>query len=145
VQVFERNGAFVRLWGRPGAGFGEFNGPAGIAVRRKEVYVADRSNNRVQVFNHCGTFLRTLGSPHPGSGPGQFAAAPNGPVGAAVHRYEVYATDFDNNRVQVFHRSGRYLRKFNTFNHPNGVAVFDDEVYVTERDARQVQVWLRIP
>jgi DNA-binding beta-propeller fold protein YncE len=51
---------FLRKWGTPGAGDGQFNGPAGIAVKGDEVFVTELGNNRVQVFDRNGAFLKTL-------------------------------------------------------------------------------------
>ncbi|NLX49483.1 MAG: hypothetical protein GXY82_06365 [Methanospirillum sp.] len=50
---------FVLKWGISGSGDGEFNYPSGIAVDGAgNVYVADTDNNRIQVFDAEGTFLR---------------------------------------------------------------------------------------
>lgn len=58
VVHFDRKGRFVRAWGRKGAGPGEFNLPHAIALDSKgRLYVADRSNARIQVFDQAGTFL----------------------------------------------------------------------------------------
>jgi DNA-binding beta-propeller fold protein YncE len=52
VQVFDKAGKFLTMWGRKGSGAGEFFNPHGVIVDRGTgyVYVADTSNNRVQVF-----------------------------------------------------------------------------------------------
>ncbi len=50
VEVFDRNGTFLRTFGSFGSGDGQFNGPFGVAVEGSEVFVVDRFNNRVQVF-----------------------------------------------------------------------------------------------
>jgi DNA-binding beta-propeller fold protein YncE len=52
VQVFDKTGKFLTMWGRKGSAAGEFANPHGIIVERGTgcVYVADTSNNRVQVF-----------------------------------------------------------------------------------------------
>jgi peptidylamidoglycolate lyase len=58
VIKFSANGEFQYEWGRRGAGAGEFDLPHAIdtdAIGR--VYVADRSNSRVQVFDDRGKFL----------------------------------------------------------------------------------------
>ena len=62
VHRFSADGGFVRSWGRPGSGPGDFTTPHAIAVdKRGRVLVADRENNRVQVFDREGTFLAEWG------------------------------------------------------------------------------------
>ena len=52
-------GEWVASWGSLGSGPGQFDTPHGIAVSPKdEVFVADRGNRRVQVFDPSGKFLR---------------------------------------------------------------------------------------
>ena len=48
-------------WGRPGDGPGEFEIPHGIWVEGDRVYVADRQNNRIQVFTLGGEYLEEWG------------------------------------------------------------------------------------
>jgi hypothetical protein len=58
VVVFDKNGKFVRAWGKLGTGPGEFSQPHSIAVDSKNrVYVADRNNARIQVFESNGKFV----------------------------------------------------------------------------------------
>jgi len=58
VVKFDRNGRFVMTWGTPGTGHGQFNLPHAIDIdRRRRLYVADRANHRVQVFDENGKFL----------------------------------------------------------------------------------------
>jgi streptogramin lyase len=58
VVHFDRNGKFVKAWGKKGGGPGEFNLPHGIGVDSKgTLYVADRNNARIQVFDRNGKFL----------------------------------------------------------------------------------------
>lgn len=45
-------------WGKRGTGEGEFVEPTGIAVGGDHVFVTDTGNNRVQVFNLDGKFIR---------------------------------------------------------------------------------------
>ncbi|MGE3956183.1 MAG: peptidyl-alpha-hydroxyglycine alpha-amidating lyase family protein [Vicinamibacterales bacterium] len=52
-------GEWVGSWGSLGNGPGQFDTPHGIAVSPKdEVYVADRGNRRIQVFDTEGKYLR---------------------------------------------------------------------------------------
>ena len=49
-------------WGKKGAGPGEFNLPHAIRLDAAgQVYVGDRENDRVQVFDANGKFLRQFG------------------------------------------------------------------------------------
>ena len=59
VAKVDRNGQWVKSWGGPGTGQGEFNTPHSIASDAKgNIYVADRGNRRIQVFDNDGKFLR---------------------------------------------------------------------------------------
>ena len=61
VAKFDKNGAWIKAWGEPGNGPGQFKLPHGIAIDAKDnVYVADRGNNRIQVFDADGKFLRQI-------------------------------------------------------------------------------------
>ena len=52
-------GEWVASWGSLGNGPGQFDTPHGIAVSPKdEIYVADRGNRRIQVFDPEGKYLR---------------------------------------------------------------------------------------
>jgi peptidylamidoglycolate lyase len=58
VVVFDKNGKFVRAWGKLGTAAGEFSQPHSIVLDSKgRVYVADRNNVRIQVFDSKGKFL----------------------------------------------------------------------------------------
>jgi hypothetical protein len=59
VAKVDRDGNWIKSWGDRGTGPGQFHTPHSIAVDAHDnVYVADRSNRRIQVFNTEGTFLR---------------------------------------------------------------------------------------
>ncbi len=61
VAKFDKNGDWVKQWGAPGSGPGEFNTPHSIASDKDgNIYVADRGNMRIQVFDHDGNFLREI-------------------------------------------------------------------------------------
>ncbi|OHB82890.1 MAG: hypothetical protein A2V98_12370 [Planctomycetes bacterium RBG_16_64_12] len=58
VVHFDARGRFVKAWGKLGTGPGEFNLVHAIALDSQgRLYVADRNNARVQVFDQNGTFL----------------------------------------------------------------------------------------
>jgi NHL repeat len=58
VLRFSKDGRFIKTWGKEGTGPGEFNVPHGIAIDSTgRVFVADRGNNRIQIFDQDGKFL----------------------------------------------------------------------------------------
>jgi len=58
IQMFDRDGRFLTMWGRKGMGPGEFDMPHAIDLDSKgRVFVADRQNNRVQVFDADGDLV----------------------------------------------------------------------------------------
>ena len=58
VHKFSPTGELLLSWGTPGDGPGQFDLPHAIWVdSRGRVLVADRENNRIQIFNSDGEFL----------------------------------------------------------------------------------------
>ena len=58
VHRFSAQGKLVASWGEPGTGPGQFMLPHGIAVHPDgRVFVADRENDRIQIFSPDGEFL----------------------------------------------------------------------------------------
>ena len=58
VAKFSKEGRFQFDWGKKGAGPGQFDCPHSISLDRQGlVYVADRGNSRVQIFDPTGKYL----------------------------------------------------------------------------------------
>ncbi len=59
VVKFSKDGRFIKAWGRKGSAPGDFDEPHDIFVggSRGWVYVADRKNDRIQVFDQEGKFI----------------------------------------------------------------------------------------
>src|SRR5882762_5026642 len=64
---FDKDGKFIKEWGKKGWGPGEFNVPHSIAMDSiGRLFVGDRGNNRIQVFDQDGKYLlewRQFGRP----------------------------------------------------------------------------------
>ena len=61
VAKVDKDGNWIKSWGEPGDGPGQFNVPHSIATDAQgNVYVADRGNRRIQVFDGDGKFLRQM-------------------------------------------------------------------------------------
>lgn len=67
IVKFSKDGKFIKAWGRKGSGPGEFDLPHALAFdSRGRLFVGDRSNSRIQIFDQEGTFLaewRQFGRP----------------------------------------------------------------------------------
>jgi DNA-binding beta-propeller fold protein YncE len=58
IVKFSRDGKFIKTWGRKGLAPGEFDTPHALAFDSKgRLFVADRNNNRIQIFDQDGNFI----------------------------------------------------------------------------------------
>jgi sugar lactone lactonase YvrE len=61
VAKYDKNGDWVKSFGEPGNGPGQLNTPHSIAADAKgNIYVADRGNSRIQVFDSDGKLEREI-------------------------------------------------------------------------------------
>jgi sugar lactone lactonase YvrE len=112
VLVYDADPPFklLRRMGKPGTQHtstlpGEFAKPVGIAVDEDgNVFVSDTWNNRIEVFDADGTFIRAFGEA--GDGPGYFARPKGISVDGDGH---IWVADGMQDRVQVFTPEGRLL------------------------------------
>jgi hypothetical protein len=67
IVKFEKDGRFVKQWGGHGSGPGQFEMPHALAMdSRGRLFVADRGNDRIQIFDQQGRLLaiwRQFGRP----------------------------------------------------------------------------------
>lgn len=60
VVKFTADGKFIKAWGKPGSAPGDFMLPHGLAFDSKgRLFVCDRGNNRLQIFDQEGKLLDT--------------------------------------------------------------------------------------
>jgi sugar lactone lactonase YvrE len=150
-------GEWVTSWGQLGDGPGEFDTPHGIAVSpADEIYVADRGNRRIQVFDPDGTYLREFtvdvpvdttrgkvvyGGGNPNSTRGSLApGAPDalcmtpGPnpvlfIGD-IYPSRIYKVSLQGEVLGVYGQPGRNLGEFGWI---HGIACpSEDEIWVAE-------------
>jgi DNA-binding beta-propeller fold protein YncE len=129
-------------WGSPGSGDGQFsNALEDIAVNESnQVFVVDRRNERIAIFDSDGNYLSEIGSR--GTEDGQLML----PWGVAFDSSgKIYVTDRGNHRIQVFNPDGTFLTKWGgteeSFPHLHGIAIdSSNNIYVTdERPLHVVQ------
>ena len=91
-------------WGTRGNGPGQLSGPHGIATdRNRRVYVADRANHRIQIFDENGTYLDQWTG----------LRQPNDIVIAADQR--VWVADGTNAKVLEYDQNGKLLYSWGTY------------------------------
>jgi len=135
----------VCTFGKDGAGDGELCRPWGVCCTKNGlIVVADRSNNRVQVFSGIGQYLHKFGVE--GKGPGQF----NKPASVcADSRDRLIVSDKDNHRIQIFSLDGTFIMKFGEkgsdegkFNYPWDVACNSkDQILVSDTRNHRLQLF----
>ena len=112
VTVKPREYRPVLSFGKQGSASGMLSKPWGVAVNeRNEIAVTDKGNNRVQLFNSDGTYLRSFGKK--GGKNGEF----NFPCGIGFDRNDndnIIVADCNNNRVQCFSGQGEHLNTFSS-------------------------------
>ena len=58
IVKFSKDGTFIKTWGHKGSAPGEFDIPHALAMdSRGRLFVGDRQNNRIQIFDQDGKFL----------------------------------------------------------------------------------------
>jgi DNA-binding beta-propeller fold protein YncE len=108
VRVFDLTGKPLAVWGKKGAGPGEFFFPTFVAVRDGKVYVADTLNARVQVLDEeSGQPVGMVGER--GDRIGHF----DKPKGLAFDSFgNLYVADSFWSNVQIFNERGQVLLFF---------------------------------
>ena len=61
ILKFTKDGKFIKTWGKKGTGPGEFDTPHCLAFDSKgRLFVGDRNNNRIQIFDQDGNYIAEL-------------------------------------------------------------------------------------
>ena len=162
VAKFDKNGDWVMSWGEPGTGPGQFRLPHAIAIDRNDnVYVGDRTNRRVQVFDTNGKYLRewkieippdyrtrAVNGETPKAGDMSGVGAPNslcmtpGPnqvlfLGESTWPARIFKVTLEGKVLGVIGAAGRNLKQFS-----GGHALAcpsENEIYVAESSNWRVQ------
>ncbi len=119
IVKLDPHGAFIKAWGGRGSGAGQFNDIHTLAVDPEgNVYVGDRGNSRIQVFDNDGQFktqIQGIGVPTaicitPGAHPTLYSSNSNSPVD--MEHGEIYKLALDGRILGKFGTAGKRLRQF---------------------------------
>src|ERR1700683_1092112 len=130
VAKVDKNGNWIKSWGEPGSEPGQFNTPHSIAVDAQgNVYVADRGNRRIQVFDGDGKFLRQMAPGAPWAicitpGPKQVLFSSDAYPG------RIYKMTLDGKMLGMLGESGKQLKQFGWIHEM--ACPSENEIYVAE-------------
>ena len=131
--------------GSGGSDEGQFFNPFGVVFISKtnNIYVADQSNNRVQVFDKDGEYLFKFGDM---DGPGKMRY----PLCIAIYKEKVFVTQSLGGCVLVFDLKGNFIFQIgNTgsgegqFNRPRGIIIneYNGDIYVCDSSNKRIQIF----
>jgi hypothetical protein len=124
IAKFDKDGKFVKSWGKRGTGQGEFANVRSIAVDAQgNVYAADGGNKRIQVFDNDGKFksaISNVGNAQAlcltkGQTPVLYVSNSNPPEDLDRDG-EIYKMRLDGSITGKFGRAGKLLKEFGTVN-----------------------------
>lgn len=134
VVKFSGAGKFLQWWGGKGSEPGQFDVPHSIAIDADDrIYVADRSNNRIQIFDRDGKFLdqwKNFGTPW----------------GLFVKGDLIYVVDGSAANVLLIAslKDGKILERIEGLNNATAVAVDSaGAIYVGEVNGASVKKFVR--
>ena len=138
LHKFSSTGKQIKSVGQRGSEEGDFNDPRGVAVHNDCVYVCDRENHRIQIFDLDLNFKRSIGSK--GRGEGEFDAPKDIKLD---NDGNMYIAEWNNARVQVLDSSGQFVRMFDEENvhHPTALHIIDKHVYVSNIGGDNIVVY----
>ena len=129
LQKFTSSGELIKCVGQRGSKEGEFKDPRGVTLYDNQVYVCDRENHHIQVFDLDLNFIRSHGK-----GRGEF----NAPFDVKFDSGgNMYVAEYGNRRVQVMDINGRFIRAFGQegkgqLRGPSALHIIENFVYVAD-------------
>src|SRR5690242_1378443 len=145
IAKFDKDGKFVKSWGKKGTASGEFANVRSIAVDAQgNVYGADGGNKRIQVFDNDGGFktaFTNVGNAQAlcmTKGPNQALYVSNSNPPNDIDRDgEIYKMRLDGTMIGKFGRAGKLPKEFGTVNAID--CANDNTLYVGELGNLRVQ------
>jgi peptidylamidoglycolate lyase len=129
IAKFSADGKFQQDWGRKGSADGEFDLPHSVAVDAQGlVYVADRNNARIQVFDANGKFLKAWKSSELGR-PWSLTVGPDNLL-YVVDGGDLKPNPPDRGQLLKLDLSGKVLAKWSRFGNYDGQIYWGHDVAV---------------
>lgn len=129
--ILQREGK-VTIIGKEGHNDGELYYPTDVEMSVDLIYVADAYNNRVQVFDFEGNYVRMIGWNE------NIKVA----TGLKVTDSQVVVADFEGNRVLVYDLNGKLLQILSDkFNQPTDIEIVNGTMYVVNYKGKTISVF----
>ena len=143
VQIFNRDGNYIRSFGRQGYKAGEFCYPKGITFHKNgNIFVAESGNHRIQIFSGEGKYVGMFG------GKGNLDYQLSYPCGLSVDSDgNIIVADSDNKLIKIFSPDGKFLMKIGgqgSFTYPTHCIQCDRYLIVSDFEEHSMKVFDRI-
>ena len=123
------NGADWISIGTEGKDAGQFYYPTDVQITDQNIWVADAYNNRIQLFDKRGTFVRMIGVDQ----------KMNAATCLYVSETQVFVTDFENHRLLVFFKDGQLAQIIETgLEKPIDAIIYKEKLYVIDYKKQQM-------
>jgi len=122
----------VTIIGKEGHNDGELYYPTDVDIKNELIYVADAYNNRVQVFDFEGNYVRMIG----------WNENINVATGLKVTENQVIVADFEGNRVLIYNLEGTILQIISKkFNQPTDIEIVGNKMFVINYKGQNISVF----
>lgn len=131
-------------FGSSGTGNGEFAYPSGIAVYDDQIFVVDKQNNRIQIFDLTGTYVDEFGSE--GTGDDNFYF----PEGICIMEGQLLIVDSGNHRIKIHETDGTFVSEFgsegdgdNQFEYPMSIYYNSNlaKIYIADKQNNRIVIY----
>ncbi|WP_350293021.1 NHL repeat-containing protein [uncultured Croceitalea sp.] len=120
-RILFNNGKNWISFGKEGKKQGEFYYPTDVQITDSLIWVADAYNNRIQVFDKQGNFVKMMGQDQ----------KMNAATGIYVSDKEVFITDFENDRVLIFDKNGNLKQTLkDEIEKPTDMIIMNNTLYI---------------
>jgi DNA-binding beta-propeller fold protein YncE len=132
VVKFDREGVFIKAWGSKGTAPGQFDVPHTIVIDDADLlYIGDRQNQRIQIFNANGDFIRAWEN---------IGYA----CGLVLYKDKFYMTDILNGTLTEFSTEGKVTGTYGSIGKRSGQFEWPHMIAVDSKGSlyiAEIQTW----
>ncbi|MFB6307518.1 MAG: 6-bladed beta-propeller [Flavobacteriales bacterium] len=133
-RIILQQGDKVITIGKKGHNDGELNYPTDVKIFNNLLYVADAYNNRVQVFDLKGQYVKMIG----------WNDTIKVASGIDVTKDYITVADQENNRALIYNHEGKLLQTLhNQIDYPSEILIHENKLYVVNFQGKSVCYFLK--